>query len=113
MGEERNEGLRLDFDQRIRVQFVGSKEGARYNGHFECVCFHNLFCFNQYGDCEGAMLREGNVSSADSWKELLLRNQRTTGIPKYHMGNPGFVSLPKESIQNRKYCKKPRVLTEP
>ena len=25
MGEERNEGLRLDFDQRIRMQFVGSK----------------------------------------------------------------------------------------
>ena len=25
MGEEKNDGLRLDFDQRIRVQFVGSK----------------------------------------------------------------------------------------
>ena len=25
MGEGRNEGLRLDFDQRIRLQFVGSK----------------------------------------------------------------------------------------
>lgn len=25
MGEDRNEGLRLDFDQRITLQFVGSK----------------------------------------------------------------------------------------
>jgi len=25
MGDEKNEGLRLDFDQRIRVQFVGNK----------------------------------------------------------------------------------------
>ena len=24
-----------------------------------------MFCFNQFGDCEGAMLREGNVSSAE------------------------------------------------
>ena len=27
--------------------------------------------FAQVGDCEGAMLRPGNVHSADRWKELL------------------------------------------
>ena len=27
--------------------------------------------FNQFGDCEGATLRPGNVHSADGWQELL------------------------------------------
>src|ERR671918_1176412 len=49
----------------------GQQEGAAYNGHFECVCYHPLFCFNQFGDCEGAVLRPGNVHSADSWQELM------------------------------------------
>ena len=35
----------------------GQQEGAAYNGHFECVCYHPLFLFNQFGDCEGATLR--------------------------------------------------------
>jgi len=43
----------------------GQQEGAAYNGHFECVCYHPLFLFNQLGDCEGATLRPGNVHSAD------------------------------------------------
>ena len=29
----------------------GQQEGAAYNGHFECVCYHPLFLFNQFGDC--------------------------------------------------------------
>src|SRR5918996_446717 len=31
----------------------------------------NSFLFNQFGDCEGAMLRPGNVHSADGWQEVL------------------------------------------
>ena len=49
----------------------GEHEGAVYNGHFGCVCYHPLFLFNQFGDCEGAMLRLGNVHSAERWRELL------------------------------------------
>src|ERR687892_209225 len=52
----------------------GQQEGAAYNGHFECVCYHPyhpLFCFNQFGDCEGAMLRAGNVHSAEGWQEFI------------------------------------------
>ena len=48
----------------------GHQEGAAYNGHFECVCYHPLFLFNQFGDCEGATLRPGNVHSAEGWQEL-------------------------------------------
>jgi hypothetical protein len=49
----------------------GHQEGAAYNGHFQCVCYHPLFCFNQFGDCEGAQLRAGNVHSADGWREFI------------------------------------------
>jgi len=49
----------------------GQQEGAAYNGHFECVCYHPLFLFNQFGDCEGATLRPGNVHSAEGWQMLL------------------------------------------
>ena len=35
----------------------GEQEGASYNGHFGSTCYHPLFVFNQFGDCEGAMLR--------------------------------------------------------
>ena len=49
----------------------GQQEGTAYNGHFGSLCYHPSFCFNQFGDCEGAMLRPGNVHSADGWRKLL------------------------------------------
>ena len=49
----------------------GQQEGVAYNGHFESVCYHPLFLFNHFGDCEGAMLRPGNVHSAERWREAL------------------------------------------
>ncbi len=49
----------------------GNQEGSAYNGHFSSTCYHPLFCFNNYGDCEGAVLRPGNVHSADGWREFL------------------------------------------
>jgi Transposase DDE domain group 1 len=50
----------------------GAQEQSAYNGHFESVCYHPLFVFNQHGDCLAATLRPGNVHSADGWDELLL-----------------------------------------
>src|SRR5574337_362462 len=50
----------------------GAQEQAAYNGHFESVCYHPLFVFNQDGDCLGATLRPGNVHSAEGWEEVLL-----------------------------------------
>ena len=32
----------------------GEQEGSAYNCHFRCTCYHPLFCFNQFGDCDGA-----------------------------------------------------------
>jgi len=50
----------------------GAQEQSAYNGHFESVCYHPLFVFNQGGDCLAAALRPGNVHSAAGWDEVLL-----------------------------------------
>ena len=61
----------------------GEQEGASYNGHFGSTCYHPLFVFNQFGDCEGAMLRAGNVHSAHRWRDVLdpiLSRYGATGV---------------------------------
>jgi len=71
----------------------GEQEGSSYNGHFGCTCYHPLFCFNQFGDCEGAMLRPGNVHSADRWKELLepiVKRYEDKKVRKYFRGDAAF-----------------------
>ncbi len=71
----------------------GEQEGSAYNGHFGCTCFHPLFCFNQFGDCEGVLLRPGNVHSDDRWKELLepvVNRYENKNIRKYFLGDDAF-----------------------
>ncbi len=71
----------------------GTQEGSSYNGHFGCTCFHPFFCFNQFGDCEGALLRPGHVHSADRWRELLdpiLQRYEPTPMRKYFRGDAAF-----------------------
>ena len=71
----------------------GEQEASAYNGHFGCTCYHPLFCFNQFGDCEGSMLRPGNVPSADLWRELLepmvARYDKKT-VSKYFRADAAF-----------------------
>jgi len=62
--------LILDMDSSVSETY-GQQEGSAYNGYFGCTCYHPLFCFNQDGDVERAMLREGNVPSADDWRSVL------------------------------------------
>jgi hypothetical protein len=71
----------------------GEQEGAAYNGHFGCVCYHPLFVFNQFGDCEGAKLRPGNVHSAHEWREMLepiMVRYEKTGVRRYCRGDAAF-----------------------
>ncbi|MCX6345170.1 MAG: IS1380 family transposase, partial [Armatimonadetes bacterium] len=92
LGNTRKKRIILDMDS-SESKVHGNQEGAKYNGHFECVCFHPIFCFNQYGDCEGYMLREGNVSSADRWLELLapiVARHRGSGLRMLFRGDAGF-----------------------
>ena len=51
---------------------MGSKKCSAYNGHFESVCDHPRFLFNDRGDCAAAKLRSGHVHSANDWDELLV-----------------------------------------
>ena len=49
----------------------GKQEGAAFNGYFEQVCYHPLFCFTSKGDLLGAKLRPGNAHSADGVLDLI------------------------------------------
>jgi hypothetical protein len=62
--------LILDMDSSVSETY-GEQEGTAYNGHFGCTCYHPLFCFNQFGDMEGTLLREGNVHSSKDWRAVL------------------------------------------
>ncbi|MGB8352738.1 MAG: IS1380 family transposase [Chthoniobacteraceae bacterium] len=62
--------LILDMDSSVSETY-GEQEGSAYNGHFGCTCYHPLFCFNQFGDVEEVMLRQGNVHTAEDWRSLL------------------------------------------
>src|ERR671919_2301074 len=71
----------------------GHQEGAAYNGHFESVCYHPLFLFNQFGDCEGATLRPGNVHTAEGWQELLepvVKRYQKKGLRLLFRGDAAF-----------------------
>ena len=60
----------LDLDSSVSETY-GEQEGSAYNGHFACSCYHPLFCFNQFGDLERCLLRNGNVASAEDWRSVL------------------------------------------
>lgn len=86
--------LILDMDSSESPTY-GQQEGSAYNGHFGCTCYHPLFCFNQYGDLERAMLRPGNVHSAHDWLEVLepvVARYRKRSIPKFFRGDAAFAS---------------------
>jgi len=59
----------LDMDTSVSPTH-GDQEGAAWNGHFDCTCYHRLFLFNQLGMLERWALRHGNVHSADNWQDL-------------------------------------------
>ncbi len=84
--------LILDLDSSVS-ETHGQQQGSAYNGYFECLCYHPLFLFNQYGDLERAMLRRGNHNSAKFWRRVLLpviERYKDRGIPKYFRGDAAF-----------------------
>ena len=74
----------------------GQQEGAAYNGHFEwsaIIPFFYSVRVNQFGDCEGATLRPGNVHSAEGWQELLepvVKGYREKGLRLLFRGDAAF-----------------------
>jgi len=92
MAHTKTQRLILDLDS-SGSPVHGQQEGAMYNGHYGSVCYHPLFCFNQYGDCEGAVLRRGNVSSAEGWRGLLepiVARYAQSGLRQQFRGDAGF-----------------------
>ena len=84
--------LILDMDS-SESPVHGEQEGSAYNGHFNCTCYHPLFCFNQDGDLEGRMLREGQVHSAEKWRTLLepiVRRYRDRPIRRFFRADATF-----------------------
>lgn len=84
----------LDLDSSVSETY-GQQEGSAYNGHFECTCYHPLFCFNQDGDLERALLRDGNVHSADDWRSVLepvVARYRGLKIQKFFRGDAAFAN---------------------
>ena len=49
----------------------GNQVGAAFNGYFDQVCYHPLFCFTNKGDLLSARLRPGNAHSADGVLDLI------------------------------------------
>jgi hypothetical protein len=98
--------LILDMDSSVSETY-GRQEGTAYNGHFECLCYHPLFLFNQCGDLERVMLRRGNHASAKFWRRALLpviERYRHCDIPKFFRGDAAF-ALPKlmTLLENESY----------
>ena len=88
------EELVLDMDSSVSETY-GEQEGSAYNGHFACTCYHLLFCFNQFGDVEGTLLREGNVHSAKDWQAVLepiVARYRGQEIDGYFRGDAAFAN---------------------
>ncbi|MBY0586827.1 IS1380 family transposase [bacterium] len=82
----------LDMDSSVSETY-GQQEGTAYNGHFECTCYHPLFCFNQFGDLEQALLRNGNVHSAEDWRAVLepvVARYRDQDLARYFRGDAAF-----------------------
>jgi len=86
--------LILDLDSSVSPAH-GHQEGSAFNGHFGCTCYHPLFCFNQHGDLERALLRKGTVHTADDWRSVLapvMARNRSQAIPKFFRGDAGFAA---------------------
>jgi len=82
----------LDMDSSVSETY-GQQEGSAYNGHVGCTCYHPLFCFNQFGDLERCLLRNGNVASAHDWRSVLepvVTRYRDLDISRFFRGDAAF-----------------------
>ncbi len=84
----------LDMDSSDSPTY-GQQEGSAYNGHFGYTCYHPLFVFNQFGDVERALLRGGNVHSANDWQSVLepiVSRYRDFNIARFFRGDAAFAN---------------------
>jgi hypothetical protein len=87
-------GILLDMDSSVSPTH-GEQEKSCWNGHYECMCYHPLFLFNQFGDLERCALRPGNVHSANGWDSVLkpvVARYKGQVSRIYFRGDAGFAS---------------------
>ncbi len=86
------DGIILDLDSSESPTY-GRQEGAAWNGHFRCTCYHPLFLFNQFGDLERCCLRPGHVHSAEDWRDVLepvIARYRGRGVKLWFRADAAF-----------------------
>ena len=84
MGRTPHRRVVLDMD--ISEPVHGERERAACRGHFDSVCHHPLFVFNEFGDCEGAMLRPGTTR----YNNVTTPVSPAQGVGSTQIGNPGL-----------------------
>ena len=67
----------------------GNQEGAAYNGHLDMKGYHPLFCFNQFGDLEGTMLRPGKCPQRRGMEETAGADRRALSWTGHRSLFPG------------------------
>ncbi|MBZ0130568.1 MAG: IS1380 family transposase [Rhodobacteraceae bacterium] len=99
--------ITLDTDSSVSPTH-GDQEGAAWNGHFDCTCYHPNFLFNQFGMLERCALRNGNVHSADGWRDVLdpvIARYATRDILRFFRADAAY-AIPAiyERLEEAQYC---------
>ena len=86
----------LDMDSSVSPTHA-EQEGAAYNGHFGCTCYHPLFLFNQFGDLERCSLRIPAMSTVPTvgvrfWNRSLSVHYRERNLRRYFRGDAAFAA---------------------
>ena len=82
----------LDMDSSVSPTH-GEQEMSVWNGHYECICYHPLFVFNQFGDLERCVQRPATSTAPTAGR--VCSNRSLCGIGARSRGSilPGRCSL--------------------
>ena len=72
----------------------GAQEGSAYNGHFETVCYHPLFLFNEHGDCVGLWCMAPDLRLGASFSACPRSGAATSEVSETQPVQVRQVSLP-------------------
>jgi hypothetical protein len=83
-----------------RPHWFETEEQLVYNGHFESVCDHPLFVFNQDGDCLAAKLSYGGIQHRDGRRDVCAQPIR--GDPGGGRATSGNAAWPAQVGERRR-----------
>jgi hypothetical protein len=106
----------LDMDSSVSPTH-GDQEWPDWNGHFDCTFYHPNFLFNQFnqfgmfGMLERCALSNGNVHSADGWRDVLIPS--SPGMPRGTSCGFSGPMPPMRSRHSTRDWKRPAISTRP